>query len=123
MKTLFKEKCISSWQESDESLSLGPQRLQKNLGVGTVAKKRYQAVRFPCNRMLKLSSSRGIRNDVPVLSVSWSFEDLSVIIQALRKGLDWQRLQYLDTSRNSVGVWRRNWAAAIGYSKLGRYSE
>ena len=37
--------------------------------------------------MLKLSSSRGIRIDVPVLSVSWSFEDLSVIIQALRKGL------------------------------------
>ena len=55
--------------------------------VTTVAKKRYQAVGFPCNRMLKLSSSRGIRIDVPVLSVSWSFEDHSVIIQALRKGL------------------------------------
>ena len=53
----------------------------------TVAKKRYQAVGFPCNRMLKLSSSTGIRIDVPVLSVSWSFEDHSVIIQALRKGL------------------------------------
>ena len=52
-----------------------------------VAKKRYQAVGFPCNRMLKLSSSRGIRIDVPVLSVSWSFEDHSVIIQALRNGL------------------------------------
>ena len=52
-----------------------------------VAKKRYQAVGFPCNRMLKLSSSRGIRIDVPVLSVSWSFEYHSVIIQALRKGL------------------------------------
>ena len=37
--------------------------------------------------MLKLSSSRGIRIDVPVMSVSWSFEDHSVIIQALRKGL------------------------------------
>ena len=37
--------------------------------------------------MLKLSSSRGIRIDVPVLSVLWSFEDHSVIIQALRKGL------------------------------------
>ena len=37
--------------------------------------------------MLKLSSSRGIRIDVPVLSVSWSFEDHSVIIQALGKGL------------------------------------
>ena len=47
--------------------------------LGHVAKKRYQAVGFPCNRMLKLSSSRGIRIDLPVLSVSWSFEDHSVI--------------------------------------------
>ena len=38
-------------------------------------------------RMLKLSSSKGMRIDVPVLSVSWSVEDHSVIIQALRKGL------------------------------------
>ena len=37
--------------------------------------------------MLKLSSSRGIRIDVPVLSVSWSVVDHSVIIQALKKGL------------------------------------
>ena len=37
--------------------------------------------------MLKLSSSRGVRIDAPVLSVSWSFEDHSVIIQALRIGL------------------------------------
>ena len=37
--------------------------------------------------MLKLSSSRGFRIDIPVLSVSWSFEDHAVIIQALRKGL------------------------------------
>ena len=75
MKTLFKERRISSCQDPDESFSLG------------VAKKRYQAVGFPCNRMLKLSSSRGIRIDLPVLSVSWSFEDHSVIIQALRIGL------------------------------------
>ena len=39
-------------------------------GIRSVAKKRYQAVGFPCNRMLKLNSSRGIRIDVPVLSVS-----------------------------------------------------
>ena len=57
------------------------------LRILLVVKKRYQAVGFPCNRMLKLSSSRGIRIDVPVLSVSWSFEDHSVIIKALRKGL------------------------------------
>ena len=36
--------------------------------------------------MLKLSSSRGIMID-PVLSVSWSVVDHSVIIQALKKGL------------------------------------
>ena len=52
-----------------------------------VAKTRYQAVGFPCNRMLKLSSSKGIRIDVPVLSVSWSVEDHSVNIQALKKRL------------------------------------
>ena len=37
--------------------------------------------------MLKLSSSKEIRIDVPVLSVSWCVEDHSVIIQALRKRL------------------------------------
>ena len=37
--------------------------------------------------MSKLSSSKGIRIDVPVLSVSWSVEDHSVIIQALKKRL------------------------------------
>ena len=94
--------------------------------------------------MLKLSSSRGVSIDVPVLSVSWSFEDHSVIIQALRRDVSsarpvileeslaesplvqivWQRLQYLDNSRNSVGgVWRKNWAVDVGYSKLGRCSE
>ena len=55
--------------------------------VHYVANKRYQAVGFPCNRMLKLSSSRVISIDVPVLSVLWSFEDHSVIIQALRNVL------------------------------------
>ena len=61
--------------------------LRLNKLWGCCSQKRYQAVGFPCNRMLKLSSSRGIRIDVPVLSVSWSFEDHSLIIQALRKGL------------------------------------
>ena len=59
----------------------------KRVILDGVAKKRYQAVGFLCNRMLMLSSSRGVRIDVPVLSVSWSFEDHSVIIQALSKGL------------------------------------
>ena len=37
--------------------------------------------------MSKLSSSKGIRIDVPVLSVSWSVEDHSVIAPAIKKGL------------------------------------
>ena len=37
--------------------------------------------------MLRLSSSRGIRIDVPVLSVSLSVVGHSVIIQVLKKGL------------------------------------
>ena len=37
--------------------------------------------------MLELSSSKGIRIDVPVLSVSLSVEDHSANIQALKKGL------------------------------------
>ena len=59
-----------------------------------VANKRYQAVGFPNNRMLKLRSSKGIRIDVPVVSVSWSVEDHSVIIQALRKGLIEREARY-----------------------------
>ena len=51
------------------------------------SKKRYQAVGFPYNRMLKLRSNRGIRIDVPVLPVSGSVVDHSVIIQALKEGL------------------------------------
>ena len=37
--------------------------------------------------MSKSSSGRGVRIDVSVLSVWWSFVDHSVIIQALGKGL------------------------------------
>ena len=62
-------------------------RLALNKLWGCCSQKRYQAVGFPHNRMLKLSSSKGIRIDVPVLSVSWSVEDHSVIIHALRNGL------------------------------------
>ena len=52
--------------------------------------------------MLKLSSSRGIRIDVPVLSVSWSFEDHSVIIQALRKG----RIEHEASDTGGVPRWK-----------------
>ena len=65
---------------------LCPEMMSSN-NIPSVDKNGYQAVGFPCNRMLKLSSSRGIRIDVPVLSVACSFVDHSVIIQALRKGL------------------------------------
>ena len=46
------------------------------LGV-QVDKNGYQAVGFPYDRMLKLRSSKEIRIDVPVRSVSWSVEDHS----------------------------------------------
>ena len=54
---------------------------------GAVAKKWYQALGFPYSRVLKLSSSRGVRIDVPVLSVKWSVMHHFVTIQALKKGL------------------------------------
>ena len=77
--------------------------------------------------MLKLSSSRGIRIDIPVLSVSWSFEDHSVIIQALRKGL----IEHEASDAGGVPRWKSSCPdrlaeatiSAVGYSKLGRYSE
>ena len=37
--------------------------------------------------MLNLSSSKGIRIDVHVLSIAWSVEDHSVNIQVLKEGL------------------------------------
>ena len=48
--------------------------------------------------MLNLSSSRGIRIDVPVLSVSWSVVDHSVIIQGLKKDLSSARPVILEES-------------------------
>ena len=84
---------------------------------GAVAKKRYQAVGFPCNRMLKLSSSRGIRIDVPVLSVSWSFEDHSVIIQALRKGL----IEHEASDTGGVPRWKSSCPDRLAEATLSRY--
>ena len=51
-------------------MRLALSKLEKSL-LRFVTKKRYQAVGFPYDRMLELSSSREIRIDVPVLSVSW----------------------------------------------------
>ena len=52
--------------------------------------------------MLKLSSSKEIRIDVPVLSVSWSVEDHSVIIQALKKG----RIEREASDNGGVPRWK-----------------
>ena len=68
MKTLFKEKRISSCQEPDKSLSLGPQRLWKNFGVGT-----YNPIRRPKiplfkggESVIRLSLGRRLVNLLPV---------------------------------------------------------
>ena len=55
---------LASFFVKDLGLALAPKMCPEQLQ--TVAKKRYQAVGFSCNRMLKLSSSRGIRIDVSV---------------------------------------------------------
>ena len=68
--------------------------------------------------MLKLSSSRGIRINVPVMSVSWSFEGHSVIIQALRKGL----IEHEASDTGGVPRWESSCsdrlAEATGHSAL-----
>ena len=87
--------------------------------VHPVAKKRHQAVGFPYNRMLKLSSSRGIRIDVSVLSVSWSVVDHSVIIQALKKGL----IEHEASDTGGVPRWKSSCpdrlAEATGHAVFG----
>ena len=52
--------------------------------------------------MLKLSSSKGMRIDVTVLSVSWSFMDHSVVIRALGKGL----IEHKASDTGGVPRWR-----------------
>ena len=86
-------------------------------GVGPVAKIRYQAVGFPYNRMLKLSSSKGIRIDVPVRSVSWSVEDHSVIIQALRKGL----IEHEASDTGGVPRWKSSCPDRLAEATISRY--
>ena len=82
-----------------------------------VATKRYQAVGFPYNRMLKLSSSRGIRFDVPVLSVSWYFVDHSVIIQALKKGL----VENEASDTGGVPRWKSSCPDRLAEATISRY--
>ena len=85
--------------------------------MGPVAKKRYQAVGFPYNRMLKLSSSEGIRIDVPVLSVSWPVEDHSVIIQAPRKGLT----EHEASDAGGVPRWKSSCPDRLAEATISRY--
>ena len=85
--------------------------------LSTVAKKKYQAVGLPCNRMLKLSSSRGIRIDVPVLSVSWSFEDHSVIIQAVKEGL----IEHEASDTGGVPRWKSSCPDRLAEATISRY--
>ena len=94
-----------------------PLQVCKYLALRVVAKKRYQAVGFPCNRMLKLSSSRGIRIHVPVLSVSWSFEDHSVIIQAPRKGL----IEHDASDTGGVPRWKSSCPDRLAEATISRY--
>ena len=82
-----------------------------------LAKKRYQAVGFPFNRMLKLSSSKGIRIDVPVLSVSWSVEDHSLIIQALSKGL----IEHEASDTGGVPRWECSCPDRLAGATISRY--
>ena len=52
--------------------------------------------------MLKLSSSRGIRIDVAVQSVSWSVVDHSVIVPALEEG----RIEHEASDTGGVSRWK-----------------
>ena len=67
--------------------------------------------------MLKLSSSRGIRIDVPVLSVSWSYVDHSVIIQALRRGL----IEREASDTGGVPGWKSSCPDRLAEATISRY--
>ena len=105
------------WRKRVRILSIPGTNISQN-SERSVATKRYQAVGFPYNRMLKLSSSRGIRIDVPVLSVWWSFVDHSVIIQALRKGL----IEHEAGDTGGVSRWKSSCPDRLAEATISRYS-
>ena len=77
------EKCISSCQESDdESLSLGPQRLYKNFGVGTYAPLRRP--RIPLFKggesVIRLSLGRRLVNLLPVAQRTNAFTNVFFVV-------------------------------------------
>ena len=67
--------------------------------------------------MLKLSSSRGIRIDVSVLSVSWSVVDHSVIIQALKKGL----IEREASDTGEVPRWKSSCPDSLAEATISKY--
>ena len=67
--------------------------------------------------MLKLSSSRGIRIDVPVLSVSWSFLDHSGIIEALKKGL----VEHEASDTGGVPRWKSSYPDRLAEATISSY--
>ena len=82
-----------------------------------MAKKRYQAVGFPYNRMVKLSSSKGIKIDVNVLSVSRSVVDHPVIIQALKKRL----IEREDSDTGGVPRWKCSCPDRLAQATISSY--
>ena len=67
--------------------------------------------------MLKLSSSRGIRIDVPVMSVSWSVVDHPVIIQALKKGL----IEHEASDTGGVPHWKSSRPDRLAEATISKY--
>ena len=67
--------------------------------------------------MLKLSSSRGIRIDVPVLSVSLYFVDQSVILQALKKAL----IEHEASDTGGVSRWKSSCPDRLAEATTSRY--
>ena len=67
--------------------------------------------------MLKLSSGRGIRIDVPVLSVSWSVVDRSVTIQPLKKGL----VEHEASDTGGVPCWKSSYPDRLAEATISSY--
>ena len=66
---------------------------------------------------MKLSSSKGIEVDDPVLSVPWSVEDHSVNIQAQKKG----RIEHEATDTGGVPRWTSSCPDRLAEATISRY--
>ena len=67
--------------------------------------------------MLKLISSKWIRIDVPVQSVSWSVEDHSVNIQALKKRL----IEHEASDTGGVPRWKSSCPDRLAEDTISRF--